>query len=86
MPNAFSPNGDGQNDVYYVLGGPFSELDFKVYNSWGEVIFTSSSQDQGWDGTHRGQDVPVGVYVYKVNATTIEGEPHEKSGKISLIR
>ena len=86
MPNAFSPNGDGLNDVYNILGGPFSELDFKVYNGWGELIFESNQQENGWDGTHRGQDVPVGVYVYTVKATTIEGTEHEKSGQISLIR
>lgn len=86
MPNAFSPNGDGNNDVYYVLGGPFESLEFKVYNGWGELMFTSTAQENGWDGTFRGQPVQVGAYVYTVKATTIEGETYEKSGKISLIR
>jgi len=86
LPNAFSPNGDGENDVYYILGGPFSEVDFNVYNGWGELMFHADSQEEGWDGTFRGQDVEAGVYVYTINATTIEGEPHEKSGQITLIR
>jgi gliding motility-associated-like protein len=86
LPNAFSPNGDGMNDVYYVLGGPFESFDFRVYNNWGELIFTSNAQENGWDGTHRGRPVEVGVYVYVVKATTILGEAHEKTGQITVLR
>jgi len=85
-PTGFSPNGDGENDVYYVRGGPFAELKFTIYNGWGEVIFTSTDAAIGWDGTHKGKDVPVGVYVYTVTAKTIDEQEYEKSGKVTLIR
>ncbi|MEM7163407.1 MAG: PKD domain-containing protein, partial [Bacteroidota bacterium] len=86
LPNAFSPNGDGENDQFFVRGGPFTEMHFIVYNGWGQEIFESQSPNEGWDGTHKGKDEPVGVYVYTVKATTVEGESFVKSGKVSLIR
>jgi len=86
LPNAFSPNGDGENDSFIVRGGPFVEIDFVVFNGWGQVIFETENPSEGWDGTHKGKDEPTGVYVYTVRATTIDGESFVKSGKVSLIR
>lgn len=85
-PTGFTPNGDGQNEVFYVRGGPFDVLEFKVYNGWGEVIFETSDPEQGWDGTHNGKKVPNGVYVYTVKATTVDGAEYSKSGKVTLLR
>src|SRR5690606_20331854 len=50
LPNTFSPNDDGINDVYLVRGGPFTYLEFTVYDGWGSEIFKTTSQDIGWDG------------------------------------
>lgn len=98
IPTGFSPgNGDGVNDVLYVLGGPFENLDFKIYNQWGQIIFESFSQSDGWDGTLRapqsqgiigvnGAPQPMGVYVYVVGATTLDGEFVEISGDVTLLR
>ncbi|HLV52386.1 MAG TPA: PKD domain-containing protein, partial [Cryomorphaceae bacterium] len=86
LPNTFSPNDDGLNDVYYVHGGPFTQLDFRVYDGWGREIFKSTNQDIGWDGTDNGKQVPTGVYVYTVKATNTEGNTYDYSGQINLVR
>lgn len=86
VPSGFTPNGDGQNDIFYVYGGPFKELDFKIYNNWGELIFQSNKQSDGWDGTRNNIDQPIGVYVYVVTGVTEDGESHKLSGDVTLLR
>jgi len=87
VPTAFSPNGDGANDFAMVLGGVFDAIDFKIYNGWGEIIFqTTDINSDGWDGTYKGVDQPLGVYVYTAVVTTADGLVVEISGDISLIR
>jgi gliding motility-associated-like protein len=95
VPNIFSPNNDGQNDVLYVRSTYIQELkDFRVYNRWGEQIFqchaepgrSTALEDCGWDGTYHGEDVPVGVYVYYVEAVLLNGETVLKRGNITLVR
>jgi len=85
-PTAFTPNNDGTNDVYLVRGGPFTTLEFKVYNAWGELMFESTDQEIGWDGTYKGADQPLGVYVYTIKATTVDGNAYTKTGEVTLIR
>lgn len=86
VPSGFSPNGDGNNDFLFVFGGPYETLEFKIYNNWGEVIFQTADASIGWDGTFKGEDQPIGVYVWTVRATTSDGAEHELSGDTSLIR
>jgi gliding motility-associated-like protein len=86
LPNSFSPNGDGFNDVFFVRGGPFTQLDFRVYDGWGREVFSSTDQEQGWDGREGGKQSPTGVYVYTVKATTTLGETFEFTGKLNLLR
>jgi len=86
LPNAFSPNGDGVNDVFFVRGGPFETMELRIYNGWGELVFETTDPTAGWDGTHKGKQEINGVYVYSVVATTTEGETHDRSGKVTLTR
>ncbi|MBK9765121.1 MAG: gliding motility-associated C-terminal domain-containing protein [Flavobacteriales bacterium] len=86
LPNAFSPNGDGVNDVFYVRGGPFETMHLKVYNGWGELVFETTDPTFGWDGTHEGKPEINGVYVYSVIATSTDGAFHDRSGKMTLVR
>ena len=86
LPQSFSPNGDGQNDLLYVRGGPFKTLNWKVYNEWGELIFSGDEPLAAWDGTINGIDQPIGVYIYVVAATTLNDLSFESSGDVSLIR
>lgn len=86
LPNAFSPNGDGNNDVFYVRGGPFESIHLRIYNGWGQMVFETKDPEFGWDGTHNGRPEINGVYVYSVVATTTEGETFDRSGKVTLVR
>jgi gliding motility-associated-like protein len=86
VPTGFSPNSDGQNDTLYVRGGPFSFLEFKIFNSWGQEIFSSNDASVGWDGTWKNFIQPVGVYTWTVKATTMDGIEYKKSGNVTLIR
>ena len=86
IPNAFSPNGSGQNNSFNVLGGPYLELNFKIYNNWGELIFESDQQSKGWDGTRDGVAQPIGVYIYTVNAVTLDKEQYTLKGDVTLLR
>lgn len=86
LPNAFSPNGDKNNDVFKVRGGPFNTFSFKVLNEWGNVLFETSNSEQGWDGTFNGKQQPVGVYEYQVVGTTSDDKPFELYGIVNLTR
>lgn len=86
VPSGFSPNNDGENDIFFVLGGPFTELELRIYNKWGELIFTSTSQARGWDGTRDGLPQPEGVYVYTVHAITPDNATHYLEGDVTLVR
>ena len=86
VPNAFSPNGQGENNIFSVLGGPYKELEFRIYNNWGELIFESDEQKRGWDGTRDGVAQPIGVYIYTVRAVTLDDEKHSIKGDVTLLR
>ena len=86
VPNAFTPNGDGKNDVVYVHSESIKTLKFYVYDQWGELLYTSFAQQNGWDGTYKGTKEPVGVYVYYLEATMIDGQQITKKGTIALLR
>ena len=85
VPNAFSPNGDGQNDSFAIYGGPFKEIQLKIFNSWGELIFTTDKQS-GWDGRVAGVDQSAGVYIYTVYCVSEDDQEHKLSGDVTLIR
>ena len=86
IPNAFSPNGDGQNDSFMIYGGPFKEVQLKIFNNWGELIFQSDKQSVGWDGTIKGVEQPAGVYVYTIYCVSEDDQEHKLSGNVTLLR
>jgi len=86
IPNAFTPNGDGINDYFNVLGFQIQSAHISIFNRWGEMIFESSDIDQGWDGTYKGRSVEIGTYVYLVNIVYITGETAIAKGNVILIR
>lgn len=86
IPNAFSPNGDGVNDVFRIVTtGDHSVPGFTIFDRWGEIVFHSTSLEQAWDGTHEGKDQENGVYIYMI---TIECDKQyeTRSGTITLLR
>lgn len=86
IPNAFSPNKDGANDVLYVRGSGIEEMILKIYNRWGEVIFETTDQNIGWDGTYKGKEQPMESYGFVLDVTFIDGTTFHKSGNITLLR
>lgn len=86
VPNAFSPNADGVNDVLYVRGKCLANFTFLIFNRWGERVFETSKQELGWDGTFNGEPMNSGVFVYRLQGTTISNEPFSMKGNITLIR
>jgi len=86
IPDIFSPNNDGFNDELYVRGSGLLQLDFKLYNRWGEMVFKTESVDKGWNGEVRSTPSPSGVYFYQCEALTLNGEKLELKGDITIIR
>jgi len=86
VPDAFSPNDDGHNDILFVRGGGINVLLFVVYDRWGEKVFESSDILHGWDGTYKGAKATSSVYTYYVKATYYSGKYVEKKGNVTLVR
>ena len=86
FPNAFSPNGDGRNDVFNAIGLYAESFQLSIYNRWGILAFSTFSPNEGWDGKIKGMDAPEGVYVFKAVVNGFKGERIEKTGTVTLIR
>lgn len=86
VPTAFSPNGDGQNDLFLVRGGPFKAINVRVYNNWGQLIFETNDQSDGWNGTYHGTEQPIGVFVWVVEVEMFTGKKIKKTGDVTLLR
>ncbi|MBX2843914.1 MAG: PKD domain-containing protein [Flammeovirgaceae bacterium] len=88
VPTAFTPNGDGTNDIFNVKGKNFARYELTIFNRWGEVIFTTSDKDEGWKGYFLGELMPAGVYPWMVRyeSEITPGDPIVKYGSVTLIR
>jgi gliding motility-associated-like protein len=85
-PSAFTPNGDGNNDIFLVEG--IGILDYKMYivDRWGQEMFHSANMTYGWDGTFTGREADMGVYAYRIEIINALGENHKVMGHVTLIR
>jgi len=86
VPNAFTPNGDGNNDVLYVRGRYITALEFKVFDRWGEKVFETTDQAFGWDATFNGKPVDPAVFVYWLKVECEGGQTYFKKGNVTVIR
>ncbi len=86
IPQAFSPNGDGNNDVLFVRGFGIESLKFSVYNRYGQLVFETTDQNIGWDGMFKGREENPGVFVWVLEYTFINGNGGLTSGNTTLIR
>jgi gliding motility-associated-like protein len=105
LPNSFSPNGDGENDVFRVLtnvdedqnftnnandgfkeGGAIAEMDLRVYNRYGQMVFRTTNPHEGWDGTFKGKPLNPATYTYILNFRTVDGRSGDRSGNVTLFR
>ena len=88
MPNAFSPNGDGINDIYKAKDGYQSLVEFHAYifNRWGQKLFEWTNPADGWDGKYKGKDVAQGVYFVLVKAKGADGKTYNIKRDVNLLR
>lgn len=86
LPNAFTPNGDGNNDVLYLRGDNITRMHLAIYNRWGELVFETRDQNIGWDGTFRGEPVDPAVFVYHLEADCGDGQRFFDKGNVTVIR
>lgn len=85
-PNAFTPDGDGLNDVFFPKIQGIMEYELQIFNRWGELFFTSNDENVGWDGTQGNKASQVGVYNWVATVITVDGLIHRKVGHINLVR
>lgn len=86
VPDIFSPNGDDQNDILYVRGNGITEIEFLVFNRYGQQVFSSLTQEVGWDGTFKGRELDPGVFVYYAKVTYLNGFQEVLKGDVTLVR
>ncbi|MBK8472749.1 MAG: gliding motility-associated C-terminal domain-containing protein [Sphingobacteriales bacterium] len=87
MPTAFSPNGDGQNDVFRAqASGTITDYYLVVYNRWGQMVFETTDLNAGWDGMFNGQQQEMGVYVYYARYTFAGDNEDLLRGNVTLLR
>ena len=87
-PNAFSPNGDGINDLFAPI---LTDIDYETYeinifNRWGDIVFKTNNYDESWDGTFKGENLPQAVYTYKITYKTRRGIDKQERGDIVLVK
>lgn len=86
MPNAFSPGSGSNNELKIIKRGIATLKYLRIFNRWGNLVFETTDIEQGWDGRLNGEIQPMGVYIYTIEAQTIDGRPFVKQGNVTLIR
>jgi gliding motility-associated-like protein len=86
MPNAFTPNGDANNDILYLRASPFDTGNFSIWNRWGEKVFETNDLNIGWDGTYQSSPLPPDVFAYQFRVICPDGKISEGKGNVTLIR
>ncbi len=86
IPSAFTPNNDGNNDLFRIYGIAIAKLDFRVYDRWGELVFQTNDYSVGWDGSFHGLKSSTDVYVYVAEIEMYSGEKYILKGDVTLIR
>ncbi len=88
IPNSFTPNGDGLNDVFYPATSGVKKYSITIFDRWGETIFNSAKDDDVWNGQVKGTNImaPQGVYVYKIVIEDAQGKSHDLMGHVNMIR
>ncbi len=87
VPSAFTPNGDGKNDKFRLMGVTFQTLtEFRVYNRWGQEVFSTQDINDGWDGTYNGKLMDMGAYNYIIRVGYPDGAAETFKGDVTLIR
>jgi len=85
-PTAFTPNSDDLNDHFRVFGQYVAGFELMIFNRWGELLFTTTDMESGWDGTYKGQEMPEGTYSFVAHITDSAGRTFKRSGSVLLLR
>jgi gliding motility-associated-like protein len=85
VPNTFTPNGDGMNDVLYLRTINSKKILFRIYNRWGEEIFRTENLHEGWDGTYKGEKLRSQVFVYQADVTFYDDSQKVQKGNLTLV-
>lgn len=85
IPNGFSPNGDGSNDLFFVRGTGIEKIDLQIYNRWGQMVFSTNDQSLGWDGAYKGKLLNTDVFVYKCDVVLKNGKELRFQGNLTLF-
>ena len=89
IPNAFTPNGDGINDLFRIIGTPpenITKYNFRIFNRWGQMVFDTNNIEEAWDGKSRGQYCPPGVYVWEIFYEDSKKTRVTNKGTVMLLR
>jgi gliding motility-associated-like protein len=86
VPTAFTPGKFGANSTIRVVGFGIKEMEWNIYNRWGQKVYTSNNLKGGWDGTFNGKLQPMDVYSYTLAVTFSNGQKVKKTGDITLLR
>jgi gliding motility-associated-like protein len=86
IPTMFSPNNDGLNDEWKIIGTCIKDINIEVFNQWGELIFYTNDQTQSWNGNYKGKPVPIDQYTYKVSVVYSDGNTETFSGYVNVVK
>lgn len=87
IPNAFTPNGDGRNDLFRFIPVGITEYKyFRIFNRWGQEVYSSTDFRQGWDGTYKGQPAPLDTYIWILEGKDFTGKTILKKGTVTLVK
>ncbi|HUM45737.1 MAG TPA: gliding motility-associated C-terminal domain-containing protein [Chitinophagales bacterium] len=86
IPNVFTPNGDGLNDLFQPNLLNVNALEMRIFNRWGKMVYQSNDPDSGWDGKANSADAELGIYVYYMQASFLDGSVVDQSGSVILLR
>jgi gliding motility-associated-like protein len=86
VPNAFTPDSDGDNDTFKGKGVNIDEYNMMIFDRWGEMLYETENLEEGWDGVYQGKLVPNNVYVYKIKLKDTLGENHDYVGSVTLVK
>ena len=86
LPNAFTPNNDGNNDIFKLRSNFIDQMELIIYNRWGQEIFRTTDKEFGWDGTFKNEEVASDTYAYFLRVICVNKEVYSKRGNVNLLR